>query len=104
MANKYKIMKEKAKKQANLDILKYFDMAKDTFKKDKKKANLYVHKARLLAMKHNLSFPADIKKFFCKNCYSYIVPGVNCRVRTREGKLIYYCLECKNYMRIPISK
>lgn len=97
-------MKETAKKQAVIDIKRYFDMAKNEFKIDKKKSNLYVHKARNISMKYNLRFPADLKRKFCKNCYSYIVPGVNCRVRTREGKLIYYCLECKKYMRIPLQK
>jgi ribonuclease P protein subunit RPR2 len=104
MANKHQLIKEKAKKQAKTDILKYLDLAKKSFKQDSKKSNLYVHKARLLAMKHNIRLPKELKRTFCKHCYSYLVPGVNCRVRTREGKLIYYCLNCKRYMRIPLKK
>ena len=30
-------------------------------------------------------------------------PGVNARVRTRSGKVIISCLECKKFMRIPIK-
>ena len=72
MANKYKIMKEKAKKQANLGILKYFEMAKQAFKTDKKKADLYVHKARLLAMKNNIRLSKPLKRCFCKNCFCFL--------------------------------
>jgi len=104
MAKKHKIMKENLKKQAKIDIIRYLESAKESFKQDHKKSNLYVHKARLLAMKYNIRLPKELKKTFCKHCYSYLVPGVNCRVRTREGKLIYYCLECKKYIRIPIHK
>lgn len=102
MTNKYKVMKEKLKNKAKNDILEFMNLAKDSFKSDKKKSNMYVRKARRLAMKHRIKLPVSIKRRICKNCYSYIVPGVNCRVRTREGKLIYYCLECKRYMRMPL--
>ena len=95
-------MKEKAKKQAKLDISEFFKLAKAS--KDKKKANLYVHKARRLAMKYRIKLTSSIKRKFCKHCYSYLVPGDNCRVRTRDGKLVYYCLECKKYMRFGIKK
>ena len=103
MVNKFKVKKENLKKQAKIDISDYMKLAKGVFKKDKKKANMYVHKARRLAMKHNIRMSSALKRRFCKHCYSYLVPGENCRVRTREGKLVYYCLECKKYMRFGIK-
>jgi ribonuclease P protein subunit RPR2 len=96
-------MKEKAKKEAQKDIIEYFKLAKESFP-DKKKANFYVHKARRSAMKYNIRLSSSLQKRFCKHCYSYLVPGENCRVRTRDGKLIYYCLECKKYMRFEMKK
>ena len=101
MAKKHKIMKEKLKKQAKTDITKYLGLAKESFKQDPKRSNLYVHKARLLAMKHNLRLPKELKRSFCKHCYSYLVPGKNLRVRTHEGHVVYYCLGCKKFMRFP---
>ncbi len=104
MVNKFKVNKDRLKKQAKNDISGLFKLAKESFKKDKDKANMYVRKARRLAMKHNIRLPSYLKRKFCKHCYSYFVPSVNCRVRTRQGKLIYYCLECKKYMRFVIKK
>jgi|TARA_B100002003_G_scaffold251306_1_gene294216 ribonuclease P protein subunit RPR2 len=103
MANKFVLKKEKLKKKAQSEISAYFKLAKAAFP-DKKKANLYVHKARRLSMKHNIRLSSSVKKRFCKHCYSYLVPSVNCRVRTRDKKLVYYCMECKKYMRFGLKK
>ncbi len=104
MLNKFKTKKEKLKKQARNDISNFMKLAKESFKDDKSKSNMYVRKARRLAMKHNIRLNSFIKKKFCKYCYSYLVPGENLRIRTRDGKLVYYCLDCKKYMRFPIKK
>jgi ribonuclease P protein subunit RPR2 len=104
MVNKQKVEKEKKKKQAKIDVLMFFDKAKDSFKESKNNANMYVRKARNLAMKYNIRLNRLVKGRFCKHCYSYLVAGKNCRIRTREGKVIYYCLECKKCMRFLISK
>ena len=102
------IMKRKYLKKSskNKDIAKerieiLFKQAKEVFKKDKKLANKYVKLARELAMKFKIRIPSRLKRRFCKHCYSYLVPSVNARVRTRDGKVVYYCLECKRYMRFP---
>ena len=102
--NKFRIKKQKEKKKAIEEIKAIFDIAGKYFKTEKKKANLYVKKARRLAMRHNIKLGSVLKKKFCKHCYSYIVPGVNCRVRTRNKMIVYYCLECKRYMRFGIRK
>ena len=104
MVNKFKINKEKLKKQAKTDIDEFMKLAKQSFKESKAKANMYVRKARRMAMKHNIRLSKLIKRKFCKHCYSYLVPGENCRIRTRDKKLIYYCMDCKKHMRFPISK
>jgi|TARA_Y100000310_G_scaffold330278_1_gene401652 ribonuclease P protein subunit RPR2 len=85
-------------------IKKLFEEADSVFSKDKKLANRYIRLARKIAMKFNLRMPRGYKRKFCKHCYSYLKPGVNLRVRTKDGKVIYYCLECKKFMRFPVSK
>jgi ribonuclease P protein subunit RPR2 len=78
-----------------------FREAESMFKKDPKLANRYVKLARELAMKYKVKIPSNLKRRFCKHCYSYLVPSVNLRVRMREGKVVYYCLNCRKYMRFP---
>jgi ribonuclease P protein subunit RPR2 len=89
------------KKIASERINLLFDEARKTYKKSPQLANRYVEIAKKIAMKAQVSLPSHLKKKFCKKCSQYLVPGLNCRVRIRNKKLIYYCLKCNNYMRFP---
>ncbi|MBI2128830.1 ribonuclease P [Candidatus Woesearchaeota archaeon] len=92
---------KKPRSEVIKEIGQMFVEAADAFKKNKSKANDLVRKARNLAMKSRLKVPSRLQKSFCKHCYSFLKPGMNCRIRLQRGKLIYYCLECKRYMRFP---
>jgi len=95
-------MKKKYKKNELMPMIReFFGKAKLAFKKEPKKANDYVRKARNLAMKYKLRLPRALKRRFCKHCYSYLVPSKNCRVRLQKRRVVYYCLSCKKYMRFP---
>ena len=72
--------------------------------KDLKLANRYVDIARKTAMKVNLTIPRELKRRFCKHCYHYLIPGKNCRVRIHENKVVYYCSDCKKYMRYMLRR
>lgn len=67
-------------------------------------ANRYVEIARKISMRYLLPMPTEFKRRFCKHCYSYLLPGSNCRIRIHRSKLIIYCDNCKKYTRIPINK
>lgn len=95
MAKKELIGKKEVMKRINDNM----DMAKNVFSKDKTLANKYVQKARRIGMKYKVRLPREVKRSFCKHCYSLLIPGKNLRVRTREGYVIYYCLECKKFMK-----
>ena len=92
-----------SKKQVALERIKIlFKQAKRIFNKNPALSNRYVTLARKIAMKAKVRIPRDLQKKFCKHCYKYLVPGTNCRVRTINKKIVYYCLDCKKYMRFPI--
>ncbi|MGM5485210.1 MAG: ribonuclease P protein component 4 [Nanobdellota archaeon] len=59
----------------------------------------YVELSRTLARKYNLSFPKDLKRFFCNSCGAVMIPARSCRVRFRKHNVVYTCLECRNMMR-----
>ena len=80
-----------------------FGEAKNTFKKDSKLSDKYIKMARKIAMKYKIKLSPQLKKKFCKSCHSYLVPGVNCRVRIHKHRVIYYCFKCKHFMRHPIN-
>ncbi len=82
-------------------IEKLFEQAEKAVKKDTSKADRYVELARKISIKTRTKIPSNLKRRFCSHCYSYFT-SENYRVRTREKKLIYYCLKCKKYTRIPL--
>lgn len=98
-AKRQKEMKKIAKER-----IKYlFEQARKAFNKNPALSNRYVTLARKLSMKYKVRIPRELKRKFCKHCYKYLVPGKNCRVRTHKGKVVYYCLNCKKYMRFPYN-
>lgn len=96
------IPKEERIRQAAAQTRELFKKAEEVFSRNKSLANEYIKKARKAAMKVRLRLPKEYKRKFCKHCYSFLMPGVNARVRTRGGKVIISCFECKKFMRIPV--
>ena len=97
---RYKKLQQKIiAKQRIKELFKQADTTEDL-----KKANRYIYLARKIAMKLNIKIPSQLKRKFCKHCYSYFKFGVNARKRIRNKKIIYYCLNCKKYTRIPYKK
>ena len=101
---KPKINKNKQKEIAQERIKKLFQQAEDVFAKNKSLANRYITLARKISMKIKVSIPLELKRKFCKHCYKFLVPGINSRVRTHNGKVIISCFECKKFMRIPLRR
>ena len=66
------------------------------------KTNDCVRKARRIAMKVNLPIPKEFKRKYCKHCNNYF-KSENYRVRTRNKMIVYYCLNCKKYMKFRIK-
>ncbi|MBU2639373.1 MAG: ribonuclease P [Nanoarchaeota archaeon] len=89
---------------AKLRIKKLFEEADKIFKKNKKLSNRYVEIARKIAMKLQLKMPKKYKRQYCKHCYRFLKNGVNARVRIHKSRVVIYCMECKKYTRIPLSK
>ena len=96
--------KKPAKQQdiAKRRIAFLFQNAKDVFKESPAQADKYVKMARRIAMKHKIRLSSKLKRRFCRNCSAYLVPGANCRVRLHKSRIIYYCLKCRHYSRIPV--
>ena len=95
--------KDNLKKVALERISILFKEADEIFSKNKELSNKYVKLARKLAMKVNLKMPSNLKRKFCKHCYSYLKRGANLRVRTKNSKVVYYCLDCKKFTRIGLK-
>ena len=103
MPKKYYKKSIKQQQIAKERIKLLFKQAKEDFKEDSKLSDKHVKVARRIAMKYKIRLSSELKKRFCKNCHKYLVPGVNCRIRLHKHRLIYYCFNCKHYMRYPVK-
>jgi ribonuclease P protein subunit RPR2 len=101
---KHKQKPVKERKIALERIETLFSEAEKAFKSSPALSNRYVELARKIAMKAKVRIRSELKKRFCKHCYSYLKPGVNCRVRLSQKHLTYYCLNCKRFMRFPYKR
>jgi RNase P subunit RPR2 len=59
----------------------------------------YFQLARAVSMRTNTSLPEGT--LFCHGCQMLLLPGRNCRVRLRHGKVIMHCLDCDEIRRRP---
>jgi len=83
-----------------------YRFAREVFEKNPSLAKRYIEIARLIGMRCRVRIPRELKRFTCKECGSLLVPGANCRVRTRPQKptmLVMTCLICGKIKRYPMS-
>ena len=65
------------------------------------RARRYVDLARRIGMRYNVRVPPEFKRRFCKDCLSYLLPGVNARVRLGRGRVVVTCTGCGAIQRLP---
>jgi ribonuclease P protein subunit RPR2 len=86
-------------------IEKLMSSAVNYARKDLEIAKRHAEIARKIALRLNIRLPYKYKVHFCHGCKSFIVPGINCRVRIRGKVLRLTCLECGHvYRRILRAK
>jgi len=91
---------------ANERIGILFALAEREFKKHKERSKRYIQLARKIGMRYNVKIPKNLKGSFCKQCNSYLKPGVNCRVRANPAQkaVIMKCLDCGKITRHPYRR
>ena len=96
--NYQKEMDHKKIAQERIGIL-LEEAEKSTISGEKEFAKRYVYLARRIAMRYRVKIPREKRIWICKNCYSYLCPGVNCRIRIKRNTITIFCEECKSYKR-----
>lgn len=69
--------------------------------KEPKFAKKYMVLAKKLRTRYKVKIPKALVRKVCKKCSAFLIPSKNCRIRTKNNKIIYTCLECENVMRFP---
>ncbi len=84
-----------------------FGLAKEVIREDPELAQRYIQIARRIAMRTQLKLPKEYRRLICRKCKSFILPGVNCRIRIqhrREPHMVITCLNCGGHTRIPLKR
>lgn len=87
-------------------IERLFSMAEKEFPTHPERSHRHVQLARKIAMRYNIRIPPQLKSRYCRKCYKYLKPSINCRVRTseRQQAVITTCLECGHVIRHPYRR
>ena len=81
-----------------------FSQAQEQFSSDPKLSNRYVEIARRIAMRQRIRIERNLRRQFCRNCSSFLVPGTTSRVRISGGNVVVTCLACKKKRRYPVGR
>jgi ribonuclease P protein subunit RPR2 len=99
--------KRKARRIASERMKMLLKMARENIKENPDLAQRYTDLAREFGMRFKLRIPQEYRSLICRHCKSFILPGVNCRVRLqrrREPHIVITCLNCGGHMRIPFTR
>ena len=92
------------RERARESIHELFELAADSYDTHPERSHRYVTIARNISMRTRTRIPRHLRRRFCKNCHHYLSYGKNCRIRTRNNKVIITCLDCGTVMRIPFMR
>jgi ribonuclease P protein subunit RPR2 len=101
---KYKNTQSDIKKIVTERVMHLFIQAENTVEIYPERAKRYVILARKLSTRNKVRLPYGSSRRFCRTCNSFFRHGINLRIRTRDGKQVYQCLECKTIKRFPFYK
>ena len=82
-------------------------MAERVYSENTKRAQRYVEIARKIGKKCKVRVPLEWRRRICKNCNSFLRPGVTSRVRLRkrrESHAVTTCLTCGRRTRFLTKK
>ena len=100
-------MRANVRSIAKQHIRTLFSLAREVVHDDPTLAQRYVDIARKVAMAAKVRLPIEFRRQVCRHCKSYVLPGLNCRIRIkqkREPHVVLTCSNCSKQMRIPLHK
>lgn len=95
---KKRIPRQKVREIAQQRMLRLTEMAVQKVREgDAEHARRYMEIARRISMRTQTPMPPE--PVCCKGCMQPMVPGLNSRVRVRNGRVVLHCLVCDRCIR-----
>ncbi|MCL4398875.1 MAG: hypothetical protein M1322_03490 [Candidatus Parvarchaeota archaeon] len=73
-------------------------------RENKELSDRYTYIARRILTSKKIRLSKEERFLICRRCNKLLVPGVNCRVRLKQGFLTYKCLNCGNVRKVKYDK
>ena len=80
-----------------------FNEADKTVKEDPELAKRYMKLAKKIGMRYNVRL-GRLRRKYCRHCYSFFMPGMNCQKRIKKGKITIKCFACNKTIRYPFKE
>jgi len=93
-----------AKKIARERIVVLFEQARLIFHRHPEMSNRYIDLARRISMRQRVRIDQELRRQYCHHCYSFLVPGVNMRVRVHRGNVVVTCYSCNKKTRYRVVR
>lgn len=79
-----------------------FALAEKEIKKHPERSRRYIQLARKIGLRYNVRL-GKLKRKFCKNCNTLLIPGVTAKVRldSKNKTIVIKCLKCNKIYRYP---
>ena len=81
-----------------------FDYLVKAARENKDLSERYTYIAKRILTSKKIKLPREEKFLICRSCNKLLIPGVNCRVRLKQGFLTYKCLNCGNVRKVKYDK
>lgn len=91
---------------AGARVERLFRLADETFHEEPQLAQRYVNLALRISMRCRVRLTQPQRRAICHKCKTYLQPGVNARIRTRQNRephVAITCLNCGAILRIPLK-
>ncbi|MDD3399149.1 MAG: ribonuclease P protein component 4 [Candidatus Methanomethylophilaceae archaeon] len=94
-----RVSKHRVKEIADLRMRRLAELAVLQVREgNQERARRYVHIARRIGMKTRTPMPEGFR--YCKGCQQPLVPGLNSRVRLKNGRILIHCMVCDRCIRV----
>lgn len=81
-------------------ITRLMDLSEEAVRRNHPdRARRYVWLARRIGMKTRIGIPKE--RIYCKKCLIPLIPGVDCRIRLSDHKVVVTCGMCGTIRRTP---
>jgi ribonuclease P protein subunit RPR2 len=81
-----------------------FKLAEEWVDSHPERSRRCIELARKIGLRYNIRFPKELKRKFCKNCNTLLIPGKTSSIRVSKKNLIVKCLNCNKIYKYPTAK